>query len=88
MKQIERLQKSDLHKESGQCVALCIQYKEKFGKRIDADAAIRCARVKARLAISIEWVLTKITGFHPKTSSEIVDFAESIEKKLVQKGMA
>ena len=27
-------------------------------------------------------------GFHPKTSSEIADFAESIEKKLVQKGMA
>ena len=44
-------------------------------------------RAAARLAIGVEWALTKVRGLKPKNQDEIVASAKDILAKLAKKGL-
>jgi hypothetical protein len=86
---VEVLQHAGHYAQAGETLTLHRSYETNCGPLSQSPGMSRLKRMRAaaRLAIGVEWALTKVRGLKPKNKDEIVASAKDILAKLAKKGL-
>ena len=86
---VEALQHAGLYAQAGETLTLQKSYETKCGPLSKSIGMSRLKRMRAaaKLAIGIEWALTKIRSLKPKLPGDIEVYAKDILTKLAKKGL-
>ena len=86
---VEALHNAGYYAQAQETLTLHRSYDSSCGPLSQSPGLSRLKRVRAaaRLAIGVEWALTKVRGLKPKNKDEIVASAKDILAKLAKKGL-
>jgi hypothetical protein len=86
---VDALHNGGYYAQAQETLALHRSYDSSCGplSRSSGMSRLKRMRAAARLAIGVEWALTKVRGLKPKNKDEIVASAKDILGKLSKKGL-
>ena len=86
---VDALHTAGYYAQAQETLTLWRAYQSSCGPLVQSPGRSRLKRMRAaaRLAIGVEWALTKVRGLKPKNKDEIVDSAKDILAKLAKKGL-